>query len=378
MSAIPAILIASLCVFDGASARGSGGDAVVVVERLDVLDEPDETGFVTGQLQVGEQVHVMRREPSGWVAIAAPADAFDWIDSSSLTMLDDDRARVSAHSAAIRAGNANARLPGPPRRYLKRGTTVRLRERPVLTLPHRDSTHQWQAIDPLEGEVRYVRSSGLAQAGDLVESQRVRRRTSPVRSFDTSFRSLGPPASALNLPAEFKAALTRVEAQHRAILRQPLETWQLDEVKRSYQALLSDSLDPAGRSLVQSRLAQLRRQQAIAGSARRFTDLARESRGRDRNADGRLKEKESATANEAPFDAVGMLQASSKEIDGNRVFALIGEDGLTTAYLSMPPGVDTRRFLASRVGIRGQVRYSEPLRNRLIRVTEMESLVAAP
>jgi hypothetical protein len=348
------------------------------VEQLDVFDEPDETGFLTGQLRAGEQVHVLRSEPAGWVAIAAPADAFDWIDSSGLTMLDDDRARVSAHSAAIRAGNANARLPGPPRRYLKRGTTVRLRERPVLTLPHRDSTHEWRAIDPPEGEVRYVRSFGLAQPGELVESQRIRRRTSAVRSFDTSFRSIGPPADTLNLPAELTAALTRVEAQHRAILRQPLETWQFDEVERRYQALLTDSLDASGRSIVQRRLAQLRRQQAIARSARQFTDLARESRGRDRTANGHLEGNDSKPIDETPFDAIGMLQASSKEVDGKRVFALIGEDGLTTAYLSIPPGVDTRRFLASRVGIRGQVRYNEPLRNRLIRVTEMESLVAAP
>ena len=54
------------------------------------------------------------------------------------------------------------------------------------------------------------------------------------------------------------------------------------------------------------------------------------------------------------YDAVGFVQPSARRVDGHKVFALIGGDGSTIAYLDIPPGLDPKPLLARRVGIRGQ------------------------
>ena len=61
-------------------------------------------------------------------------------------------------------------------------------------------------------------------------------------------------------------------------------------------------------------------------------------------------------------------------VDGHKVFALIGREGKTDAYLDIPPGLDPEPFLASRVGVRGQAHFSEDLGTRLITVRDMENL----
>ncbi|MBV8554966.1 MAG: hypothetical protein JO116_05330, partial [Planctomycetaceae bacterium] len=59
---------------------------------------------------------------------------------------------------------------------------------------------------------------------------------------------------------------------------------------------------------------------------------------------------------------------------GQRVFALIGPDGSTVAYLDIPPGLDVRPLVARRVGVRGTIHYNEDLRARLIAVRDLEPL----
>ena len=61
-------------------------------------------------------------------------------------------------------------------------------------------------------------------------------------------------------------------------------------------------------------------------------------------------------------------------VDGHKVFALIGREGKTDAYLDIPPGLDPQPFLASRVGVRGQAHFNEDLGTRLITVRDLESI----
>ena len=76
----------------------------------------------------------------------------------------------------------------------------------------------------------------------------------------------------------------------------------------------------------------------------------------------------------ASYDAVGFIQPSAHMVDGHKVFALIGSEGKTDAYLDIPPGLDPQPFLASRVGVRGQAHFSEDLGTRLITVRDLESI----
>ena len=74
---------------------------------------------------------------------------------------------------------------------------------------------------------------------------------------------------------------------------------------------------------------------------------------------------------------MGLIQASSRKVGGQKVFALIGRDGATQAYLDIPPGIDVKGLRTHRVGVRGAVHYDETLRSRVINVREVEALDAA-
>jgi hypothetical protein len=74
---------------------------------------------------------------------------------------------------------------------------------------------------------------------------------------------------------------------------------------------------------------------------------------------------------------VGMrLHQPVHKVDGHKVFALIGGEGSTIAYLDIPPGLDPEPFLSRRIGVRGQAHFSEDLGTRLITVRDLESLEA--
>jgi hypothetical protein len=103
--------------------------------------------------------------------------------------------------------------------------------------------------------------------------------------------------------------------------------------------------------------------------------LVRESRSRDVSKPvGRPIEPAAAI----DYDAVGMLQPSSKLVDGKQVYSLVGENGTPTAYLSVRPGIRAERYLSSLVGVRGQVQYDSYLRNRVIDVEDLTPILEAP
>jgi len=75
-----------------------------------------------------------------------------------------------------------------------------------------------------------------------------------------------------------------------------------------------------------------------------------------------------------PYDAEGLFQPSARKVNGQKVFALIGPEGTTQAYLDVPAGLDAAPLLARRVGVRGDILYSDSLRARLISVRDLDPL----
>jgi hypothetical protein len=352
---------------------GAGTDSLRVVEApsLPVYDTPDAEVAPSGSLAKGDTVRVRRREPDGWVAIDPPAAAFDLVDASGLERLEGGRARVVSASVAVRTGNPQSRRPGEIHRYLRRMTEVAVLDRPPLRVALTGGEQEWIAIRPLPGEMRFVRADGLAPASSQGS------RSSSTRRWDVGFASLGREARWKDIPPEFAKALARVEARHRSALRGPLESWQIAGVRREYEALRDQSVDDSARALIAERLVRLTRQEEIARAARRFREALQRAQDHDLQVSDDLAPDRTVLA-EAPFDAVGTLQVSAKEVDGRRVHALIGDDGLTAAYLVLPPAFPIKSYLTGRVGVRGTVRYDETLRARIIQVGELESLTEAP
>ena len=157
-----------------------------------------------------------------------------------------------------------------------------------------------------------------------------------------------------------------------------METWRFGTIRSRLIALRDSGAD---RVEVDRRLDRLSKLEASAKSARTFLAILERSRARD----ARLKlerderdEEENEAEEREPYVAVGLLQISSKFIDGRKATALIGKSGKTTAYLDLPVGVNAEGLMGRRIGVRGTTRFDETLRARVIHVSEVETLRRRP
>jgi len=365
--------------------------AAVVAESLDVFDEPDNASFATGRIKLGDRIVVLDELGEGWLAIEPPPGSISWIDQDTINDVGEGEARVIVPRTAVRPGRPGARMPGSAHWVLEQGETVRLVDQPSITLRQGRANHTWQAIEPPAIEVRYVRAEGVRfQGGTRGNASRVNdvpqhRMARTVRAserldrVETNIASVGPGEAEGPLPADVAAAVSKVEALHRSILKQPVEYWQLEPVRQGYQKLLEHTTDPAVRAALRARLDRVLRQEALAKAARSFQHLLVRSRQLDQDVDRvRTPASEAPPAELAPYDAEGLLQKSSRQVDGQTVYALIGKKGQTVAYLNVPPGLEAGALVARRVGVRGAVRFNEALRTNLIIVRELDPLSDPP
>ena len=185
--------------------------------------------------------------------------------------------------------------------------------------------------------------------------------------------SLGDlPAS---VPSDLAAEIARIDASYRAALRQPLEQWQLGPIRTSYETLLGRMTAPDARAAIRARLEKLARHADAAEAARDFRAILERSRKRDREVAAiRSRIRDDGRRVARPYDAEGLIQPSARKINGQKVFALIGPEGTTQAYLEVPAGLDASPLLSRRVGVRGDIQYSDTLRARLITVRDLEPL----
>jgi hypothetical protein len=186
-----------------------------------------------------------------------------------------------------------------------------------------------------------------------------------------------PPAarSTFTFPYEIALQVARVEGIHREIVSRPLESWNLEQVQQGYEALLRKGLDPRTEKVLKLRLQRVQNQAELAASARRVRALLDEER-RYSNEVAQVRQTLAGLdrSSRRTFLAEGRLQASSHQVDGRRVYSLIGPEGHPIAYLDIPPGIDLAGLSSRRVGVRGLARYYEDLDNRLISVREIEPL----
>jgi hypothetical protein len=368
--------------------------AEVVAEALEVLDGPDEAAFPTGRVRRGDRVTIRSVEPGGWLAIEPPSGSFSWIDQAAIEEEEGaGRARVVVPQAAVRPGQPNARMPGAVGSRLEEGSFVLLRDRPSLTLRQGDAPRTWRAIVPPDDEVRYIRAAGVALARGptpVRRSSRVAPREPPlddpapprplpameVAPVSRTFTDVGGAPDGLD--ADFARALAQVESWHRDALRLPVEAWSLEPIRRRYEALLGRATEASSQAAVRTRLAQVARQEEVARDARAVQALLERSRRRDQDLESFRRRSEPEAADDDPYDAEGLLQPSSKQVEGRKVYALIGLSGATTAYLILPPGLRTETLLSRRVGVRGSIHFDDALRARVITVRELDPLDEAP
>jgi len=187
-----------------------------------------------------------------------------------------------------------------------------------------------------------------------------------------------PSAKSSHAPAPspaIAAEIARIEASHRSLLVGSLESWQLGPIKQRYEALLKQAKDSVSVQVVQAKLDAVTRQLEAAEAARSIETILQKSQTRDRKLALYLSRLALAEEpDKRPYDAQGMIQPSSRMLDGQKLYALIGPKGTPVAYLEIPAGLDASRYATSNVGIRGTIRYDESLHSQLISVRDLEAL----
>lgn len=333
---------------------------IVAVETVETFARPSLDARPLERLFKGQAVRVLDLdEAPGWVTIAPTESAFAWIDQATVRPEGPGLARVSVSQSAIHLGVPGATEPGPERQSLEKGATVRLIDRPVLRTGTGRDRKTWLALAVPEGDVRYLRVEAIVRAHPDDPEATAERRA-----------SYAPPE-----PSEAAGAIAAIEAEHQAILGGPVEHWRLEPVKSRYEALRARLTDPVALSGIDKRLRLVAQHEAMARSARAFATVLERSRRRDQEV--AITQRNLGGLNQPgrrAFDAEGLVQPSSRQVEGRRVFALIGDEGSPIAYLDIPAGLDARPVVSKRVGVRGTVRYDQQLRSKLIAVRDIESL----
>lgn len=379
-------------------------EVTVTAEHLDVFDQPDEKGYIIGQMAENGHLRVRSEDTpgTGWLAVEPLPTSILWVEETSLELEDkaaEDlpetaRADGGARSrtsrawtktrAVVRVGHPLAKLPGPPRGTLPPGTLVRLVDRPPLKLGRGSSSTRWLAIVPPPDQVFFVRSDGIrwpepsrrtTTAGPAEVRASFEQATSNSKVEAAGGKNQpGPPSG---VPKELSVEMDRLDGMFQAIVAsQPIARWRFDSVRAGYQNLLRRSGDRAElEEALRARLARVTQHERAAKAAQTIESILAKSRRRDAEVAAVRRDLARFERSRArSYDAVGFIQPSARMVDGHKVFALIGREGKTDAYLDIPPGLDPNPFLAGRVGVRGQARFNEDLGTRLITVRDLENI----
>jgi hypothetical protein len=258
---------------------------------------------------------------------------------------------------------------------------VRLVDRPPLSIGQAGKRSRWLAIIPPPDRVSYIRADGVdwdsptppvAPAAEVRASYEAPVSPAPERK--------PPPADSPEpWPADLAGDLERIDGIYHAIVTsQPPAQWRFETVRGGYHSLLKRAGDRRElEDALRFRLARVTQSEQAARAARTIESILTRSHERDRRVEQIRRDLGRAERTRArAFDAIGFIQPSSRKVDGHKLFALIGSEGSTVAFLDIPPGLDPQPLLARRVGIRGQAHFSEDLGTRLISVRDMESLEA--
>jgi hypothetical protein len=388
------------------AARDDSDDVEVTVSKLTVYDQPSATAYRTGSLKQGDRLKVRKGVADGWLAIDPPSSAICWIDGSALDFGSDvnssgshvldredskaaipTRSWVVANQARLRSGHPAARLPGPPCGSLSKGTMVHLVDRPPIKFGRGTASTTWYAILPPTGVIRYIRADGTkAVARDPSATAERLAAYAPTQDGAPSVEKLSPPNPppenragrvALDLPPDIAADIAKVDDMHRTILTdQPIDQWRFDTVRARYQAILKrGSGNPSVEEAIRSRLARLTRHEQAAEAARTIQTILARSHRRDSKV-AAAERRQTTPGPERPrsYSAEGLVKPSARMVEGRRLYSLIGANGMTVAYLDVPPGLDIEPLMTRRIGVRGTSHYNEDLGARLITVRDVEPL----
>ncbi len=345
---------------------------VVSERRVEVMAAPEARAFAVDRLEPGSRVRVVEIVDGNWWAVEPVSDrGVCWVPAARLVWIHGKMGRVGKDGVEVRAGRLGARLPGPVCARAVAGSAVRFLDLPPLELASPSGITVWRAIAPPEGVRWYIAAWSATPAESL-----------PSRAKNESMLLPGAVDAALSMTSfvpgegavrvEVESELARLAALERAMVRKPIDEWDFRPILNALDNLIATTSDAKAQALLKPRRARVAARLEAEEASRSIERVIERGRRRDRELAALLRDEELGPRPTArPFLARGLVQPSSREINGERVYALIGDDGKTVAYLKIPPGLEVGPQMSKRVGVRGKLSYDEDLRARLIAVEDL-------
>ncbi len=403
------------------------------ITRHDVVvrSGPARRFYATDRMRRGEEVEVYRHE-NGWCAVRPPQSSFSWVKADELRIGTDGVALVLTDKAACRVGSNVSELRDVTQVKLDRGEEVEVLD--AVRLGDGDSAEFWCKITPPSGEFRWAHEDDISREpptladesldpapradrwGSWVRSRRTgeegltsstwpadgyRQKGAAVTggeialvagSRDESERSgtssvavgsdrLTGNGSTESLNLEVNPALTtELDAINldvtKIVVDEPAK-WQLDEVRRRSNAVLSRAHTALERGKVHLLLSRIEKFEEIrqrslglvpAPATTPFTAAVPSPAATTQPVTlpiGRNIGPLSAPTlptDAGRYDGVGKLTRVISQRPNAPRFALVNPQNDVVAFVSPAPGVNLQSFEGQFVGITGQRGYMPELK----------------
>src|SRR5262249_46524301 len=153
-----------------AQAQVSPGVMSITAQDTEVRSGPTEKYYATSKLRFGDKVYVTgeSKQEKGWLTIMPPHGSFSWINEKFMTPIDAYTGAVK-QAAKIRVGSLVENRPPDvePDLVVRQGTQVK-----IIGKPQKSESGTWYPIEPVDGEVRYIRGDSVHNRQDFASANK--------------------------------------------------------------------------------------------------------------------------------------------------------------------------------------------------------------
>ena len=342
-----------------------------------VRSGPAESYYQTGTLAVGETVEIYQRRPDGWCAIRPPESSFSWVFARHVVPLGDGLGRIDKDGVPARIGSNLTGQRDVTQVLLDEGEIVRVID---------EQTHDgetWFKIAPPAGEFRWIHAGSIRSDAEqaniqteiptapITEWRPVAKSNRQMADMTTDNENQGVMLASTELDAvaaEGSAApvaaasgqidrqVADLELRLSRMVIEPTGTWDVGQMERDAEQLLSQSQTVADRDAVQATLTKIDR---FASIHRRYAQTGGITSVAAQNpTTGAGGTASSGTGTASPseagrYDAVGILRPVVSRRPGAPQFALVDERGQVVSFVTPSPDVNLQPYLGRRVGVVG-------------------------
>jgi SH3-like domain-containing protein len=364
---------------------------------------PGDDYYATDALPQGREVEVYQERPDGWCAVRPPEGSFSWVFAQHVQLLAGGLGEVNKEDVASRVGGRLDAQRDVVQVHLAEGEVVQ-----ILGADDRDG-QTWYKIAPPSGEFRWVHKRNLAsdgalevarpaqadaptaqtdswhtapqevtlaaggatgqvtiashdEAGDSTSTSTVPASASPWQPVSNQSApaqsaaadaAVSPASPGKVAPDDFARQVDALELRLSQMVAQPTVTWQIDQLEKEGEQLLSRAEDVAQRDLAKGALAKIDRFAAIYRRYQASSAGGQQPATSNQQPASSIAGSQPPTGGQSQYDAVGMLRPVVSKRPGAPQYALVNEQGQVVSFVTPAPDVNLQPYLGRRIGIVG-------------------------